>query len=418
VSLRRVTAASAVVALALAGCGRHHHAPVVPAGDHIRGDQLTIYVSVPLTGPSAVSGRAVIHGATLALNRVHARVGRYHVTLKTLDDVPPGGLYWNGAATTLAAQTAAADRTTIAYIGDFNSGASAVSIPILNRLAIAQVSPYSTAVGLTSDGIGSSPGEPQAYYPTTLRTFARVVPDDYVEAQALVTLQERRGCRATYVVSDGEYDGDSANAAFLQVAQQRHLQVVGQQSYGPNASSYPAIGQTVAADGADCLLISAITGRDAADLVTEIAKENPSLRLFATAGLAETSFTNPAYGGVPTKIDRRLLIMAPTGNPSDSDALRQGFTRSYEQRYGTPEPAAIDGYEAMRLTLGAIERATDQGRHGAERVRVVQALFATRDHASPLGRYSIEHDGDTSLNTYDVYHVVGGALKYWETVRG
>jgi hypothetical protein len=71
----------------------------------------------------------------------------------------------------------------------------------------------------------------------------------------------------------------------------------------------------------------------------------------------------------------------------------------------------------MRLTLGAIKRATDQGRHDAERERVVQALFATRQHASPLGRYSIERDGDTSLDSYDVYRVVDGALKYWETVR-
>jgi branched-chain amino acid transport system substrate-binding protein len=418
VSFRRVTASAAVVALAVAGCGHHDAPDATPTGNRIHGDRLTIYVSVPLIGPSAVSGRAVVDGATLAIDRVHARVGRYRITLKAVDDVPPGGLYWSGAATTLAAQTAAANATTIAYIGDFNSGASAVSIPILNRLAIAQISPYSSAVGLTSDGIGSSPGEPQAYYPTALRTFARVVPNDYVQAEAQVTLQQGLGCKATYVLSDGEYDGDSAKEAFLEVAQQRHLQVVAQQSYVPKPSSYPAIGQTVAADGADCLLISAISGRDAAELVTEIAEENPSLRLFATAGLAETSFTDPADGGVPTKIDRRLYVTAPTGNPSAGGALRQDFTRTYEQRYGTPEPAAIDGYEAMRLTLGAIERATDQGRHPAERERVVHALFATRRHASPLGRYSIERDGDTSLDTYDVYHVVDGALKYWETVRG
>jgi branched-chain amino acid transport system substrate-binding protein len=418
VSFRRVTASAAVVALALAGCG-HHDAPAAPpAGNRIHGDRLTIYVGGPLTGPSAVSGRAVVEGATLALDHVHARIGRYRIALKSVDDVPPGGLYWSGAATTLAAQTAAANATTIAYIGDFNSGASAVSIPILNRLAIAQVSPYSTAVGLTSNGIGSAPGEPQAYYPTALQTFARVVPNDYVQAEAQVTLQKGLGCKATYVLSDGEYDGDSAKEAFLQVAQQRHLQVVAQQSYVPNASSYPAIGQTVAADGADCLLISAITGRDATALVTEIAKENPSLRLFATAGLAETSFTDPVDGGVPTKIDRRLYVTAPTGNPSAAGALRSVFTRTYEEHYGTPEPAAIDGYEAMRLTLEAIDRATDQGRHDAERERVVQALLATRHHASPLGRYSLERDGDTSLNTYDVYHVVDGALKYWKTVRG
>jgi branched-chain amino acid transport system substrate-binding protein len=238
-------------------------------------------------------------------------------------------------------------------------------------------------VGLTSNGLGSSPGEPEAYYPTALRTFARVVPSDYVQAEAQVTLQRQLGCRATYVLSDGEYDGDSASEAFLQVAKQRHLDVVTQQSYVPNPSSYKAIGQTIAADGADCVLIAAITGRGAARLVTEIAKENPAIRLFATDGLAETSFSDPFEGGVPTKIDHRLLITAPTGNPSAAGPLGSTFTKRYEQRYGTPEPAAIDGYEAMSLTLDAIES-----------------------------------NGNTSLDSYDVYKVSDGSLQYWKTVRG
>ena len=121
---------------------------------------------------------------------------------------------------------------------------------------------------------------------------------------------------------------------------------------------------------------------------------------------------------MPTGIDRRLYVTAPTGNPSAAGALRGVFTGAYEQRYGTPEPAAIDGYEAMRLTLGAIARATDQGRHGAERESVVQALFATRHHASPLGRYSIERDGDTTLDRYGVYRIQDGRLVFWKALDG
>ena len=48
--------------------------------------------------------------------------------------------------------------TTIGYVGDLNSGASAISIPPLNRAGIPQVSPTSTAVGLTSSALGSFPG--------------------------------------------------------------------------------------------------------------------------------------------------------------------------------------------------------------------------------------------------------------------
>jgi branched-chain amino acid transport system substrate-binding protein len=410
-------AAVLALALALAGCGSAGVA-AAPAGNHIHGNRLTVYVGTPLTGASAVSGAAVVNGATLALDQIHARIGRYRIALRTLDDVPPGGLEWSPAAATLAAQTAAADPTTIAYIGDFNSGASAVSIPILNRLAIAQVSPYSGAVGLTSNGLGSSPGEPQAYYPTSLRTFARVVPSDYVQAQAQVALQQQLGCKATYVLSDDEYDGEAASEAFVQVAKQRNLQVVATQSYVTSASSYMSIGQTIAGSGADCVLIAAITGSNAVKLVTQVAAENPSLRLFATSGLAESSFTDPARGGVPRSLDPRLLITAPTGGAGTGNRLTRTFRAEYQRSYGTPEPAAIDGYEAMRVVLAAITRATAHGHRDAERVRVVQALFATGEHASPLGRYRITRDGDTSLDRYDIYRVVEGARQYWKTVKG
>ncbi len=421
--VRRVAAGAAVVALAsaLAGCagsGPGGTTTTVPAGDHIHGNRLTIYIAGPLSGRSRVSGRAVVNGATLALDQIGSRIGRYRILMRTLDDVSPGQHEWSAAATQVAAQTAANDHTTIAYLGDFNSGASGVSIPVLNPSGIAQVSPYSSAVGLTSDGPGSSPGEPQAFYPTALRTFARVVPSDYIQALAQVRLQKSLGCKRTYAISDGEYDGDSAKQAFLEAAQAQGLDVVGEQSYSTSESSYISNAQTVAASGANCVLIAALAGENTIKLVTQVARENPGVRLFATSGLAESSFTDPARHGIPADVGRRLLITAPGGNPK-VNSLTRAFIAAYRREgFGTPEPAAIDGYAAMRLVLEAIQRATDDGRHQAERVNVVKALFSLGKRASPLGAYQLKPDGDTTLRYYDVYRVVGGRLQYWKTVRG
>ena len=421
--VRRVAAVTAVVALAsvLAGCasgGTGSATTTVPAGDHIHGKRLTIYVAGPLSGRSTVSGQAAVNGATLALDQIGSRIGRYQILMRTLDDVPPGGHEWDGPAASLAAQTAAKDPTTIAYLGDFNSGASAVSIPILNPLGIAQVSPYSSAVGLTSDGPGSSPGEPQAYYPTTLQTFARVVPSDYIQALAQVRLQKSLGCKRSYAISDGEYDGDSAKQAYLEAAQAEGLDVVGEQSYSTSESSYISNAQTIAADGADCVLIAALAGENTVRLVTQVARHNPGVKLFATSGLAETSFTDPAEHGIAPDVGRRLLITAPGGNPK-ANSLTRAFVAAYHRDgFGTPEPAAIDGYEAMQILLKAIRRATDNGRDDAQRVDVVKALFSEGRHASPMGVYSLKPDGDTTLRYYDVYRVVGGELQYWKTVKG
>jgi branched-chain amino acid transport system substrate-binding protein len=418
-SARRATVAVAlavavVFAVSLAGCGAKSDSTLDRGA--IRGDSLTIYVSVPRDGASQLAGQAVINGATLELDQNHAHIGRYRIRLDVLDDSAPGSQVWNADAAAAAAQTAAANSTTIGYIGDFNSGASAVSVPILNRLSIPQVSPASSAVGLTSDGPGSSPGEPYAYYPTLLRTFTRVVPSDAVQAQVQTRLQRGLGCQSVYVLDDGEYDGDEASTAFTQVAQGDHYAVVATQSYVPGESSYASIGQTVAQSGADCALVAAIPERSAAALTTAVAQAAPNVQIFATAGLAEPSFTDQALGGLPTKLDSRVLVTAAGGDPSAHNPLRHAFVLAYTRRYGSPLPVAVDGYEAMRLLLGAVRSSTHGGRTEVERVKVVDALHATRHHDSPLGVYSIERNGDTTIDGYGVYRIVNGGLRFWRWV--
>ncbi len=414
-SARRAKVAAAVaLTVTLAGCGGKGGSTT--DATTIRGNSLTIYVSVPRDGASHLAGQAVVDGATLELDENHGHVGRYRIRLRVLDDSTPSTGAWNAAAAAAAAQTAAANRTTIGYIGDFNSGASAASIPILNRLSIPQVSPASSAVGLTSDGPGSGPGEPYAFYPTPLRTFVRVVPNDAVQAQAQVLLQRELGCRSVYAIYDGEYDGQEAFNAFTQVAIRDHYPVVATQSYEPGQPSYASIGQTVAQDGADCVLVAAIPERSAATLVTAVAQAAPHVKIFATAGLAEPSFTEQSLGGLPSKLDGRVLITAAGGDPSAHNPMRHAFVSLYTRRYGSPLPVAVDGYEAMRLLLGAIRGSTHGGHDTVDRVKVVDALHATSHHDSPLGFYSIKPDGDTTINGYGVYRIVDGALRYWRWV--
>ena len=414
-SARRAKVAAAVaLTVTLAGCGGKSGSRTDATA--IRGNSLTIYVSVPRDGASKLAGQAVVDGATLELDQNHGHVGRYRIRLRVLDDSTRSTGVWNAAAAAAAAQTAAANRTTIGYIGDFNSGASAASIPILNRQGIPQVSPTSSAVGLTSDGLGASPGEPYAFYPTPLRTFVRVVPNDAVQAQAQVRLQRQLGCKSAYAIYDGEFDGLEAFDAFTQVALADHYPVLAQQSYVPGESSYASNGQVVAQSGADCVLVAAIPERSAASLVAAVAQEAPNVKIFATSGLAEPSFTDQALGGLPAKLDSRVLITAAGGDQSARNPLRRAFVRAYTRRFGSPLPVAVDGYEAMRLLLGAIRSSTHGGHDPVDRVKVVDALHATRHHDSPLGFYGIKPDGDTTIGGYGVYRIINGALRYWRWV--
>jgi branched-chain amino acid transport system substrate-binding protein len=399
-----------VLAAGLAGCGSSSKA----TGDApIRGSTLTIYSSVPLHGASRVNANAVVSGETLALSQIRYRIGKYRVVFKPLDDSTAQRGEWDPGQTTINAKLAAKDGTTIGYIGEFNSGASAISIPVLNRLGIPQISPASSAVGLTSGGAGAAPGEPEKYYPTGVRTYARIVPSDAVQASAQVKLQESEGCTKTFVLDDGEVDGHDGANSFALAAQHSGIHLVGSQSFDPKSSDYRSLAKAVAGTGADCVLISAITDSNAVAVTRQIAATMPSAKIFGSSGVAESTFTDAAEGGIPRSLDPRVMITVATLDPAAYPAAAQAFYAAYAHAYGAPQPYAIYGYEAMSLMLDAIARATDDGRKPARRANVVAALFSTRNRRSVIGTYSIERNGDTSLRRYGAYRVIGGRLSFW-----
>jgi branched-chain amino acid transport system substrate-binding protein len=412
VSLARLAIAILAMLAALAGCGSKDK-PDKPGGQ-IRGRVLTIYASVPLRGVSRVSGLAVISGAQLALSQVHGQIGEYKIALKVLDDatVQRGG--WDPGQTTINARAAVLDPTTIGYLGELNSGASAVSIPPLNRAGIPQVSPGSTAVGLTSAGPSAFPGEPQKYYPTGVRTFVRVVPNDAVQSIAQVRAQRGLGCDRTYVLNDGEVDGADAARSFALAAQKAGLHVVGIQAFPRDAPNYQALAAGVAQTHPDCVLISADAESGAVGLTRQLAATMPQVKIFGSAGLAESTYTDQAQGGIPASIDSRVVLTDPTLAGSQYPPSARAFAAAYQRRYGAIEPDSIFGYEAMSLLLSAIGRATDRGTQPAMRSAVRAALFATHDRRSVLGTYSINRDGDTTLRRYGVYGIVDGRLTFWQ----
>lgn len=397
----------------LAGCGSK-----TKVGDRIPGTTLTIYSSLPMDGASQVDGHSIVDGANMALAERGGRVGKYRIVLRPLDDatVQRGG--WDPGQTTANARLAVQDQTTIGYIGELDSGASAVSIPVLNRAGIGQISPASTAVGLTSDAPGSAPGEPEKYYPTGARAFARVVPNDAIQTLAQVRLQKSLGCVKTYVLDDGAVDGQDTASSFAAAAQTGGLPLAGTQTFDPRARDYSSMIAGIAQTGADCVLISASTENNAVLLTTQVAELMPAARIFASAGVAESTYTDQAEGGIRSSVDPRLTITVATLDPRAYPPAGQAFYAAYSRRYGAPQPYAIFGYEAMALLLSAISRATHGGIRAAVRSEVVSAILRTHNRASVLGTYSINPNGDTTLRTYGVYRVVGGRLAFWKAITG
>lgn len=399
------------LSVSLSGCGAS-----AAADNHVPGRRLTIYISLPFDGPSAIGSRSVLGGAELALDAVHRRVGRDRIDLRAVNDATVASRGWDPGQTSANARLAIADTRTIGYIGELNSGASAVSIPLLNRAGIPQISPASTAVGLTAGGAEASPGEPQKYYPNQQRTFARVIPNDSIQAAVQAQLQVQAGCERVVVLDDGDVDGLDAATAFGAAAKSAHLDVVDIDPFDPRATSYTSLAATVAQDRADCVLFAALAQNHAALITEQVAQAVPDAPLFGWSGLAEAAYTDAADGGIPASLDARMVITVAALAPADYPPAGRRFLSEYARRYGPPAPDAIYGYEAMSLMLDAISRATHRGRTEALRSRVLAAIFATRDRHSVLGTYSIDANGDTTLDRYGIYHVSQGRLVFWKAL--
>ena len=182
---------------------------------------------------------AIENGAKLALEEKGDKVGKFKIKYVNLDDATAQAGKWDAAPTSANARKAAQDETTIAYIGEYNSGASAISIPILNEAAIPQVSPANTAVGLTTNEPGAEKGEPNKYYPTGKRHYLRVVPRDTIQGAALATLMKEDGCKSAYIVNDKEVYGAGLATNIENSSKEQGLEVHRQRRLRPEGAELP-----------------------------------------------------------------------------------------------------------------------------------------------------------------------------------
>jgi branched-chain amino acid transport system substrate-binding protein len=402
----------AVLGTGVAACGSDKSTKP-PAGGSSAAKSVTVYSSYPLQGAGRAQSGAAVNGAKLALEQAGGKAGSISVTYKPLDDATAQAANWTPEQTSANARKAASDKSTAVYLGEFNSGASAVSIPILNEAGIAQISPSNTAVGLTTNEPGATPGEPDKYYPTGQRTFARIVPKDTIQGAALATLMKQDGCTKVQLLNDKEVYGAGLSSNIDASAKAQGLTITSNEAIDKNAANYRSLAQKAKAAGADCMVFAGITANNAAQIFKDFAAALPAAKLYGPDGVADTTFASPK-DGLPTAVANRTKVTIATLSPDQYPPQGQEFFKTYTQKYGeaNPDPYAIYGYEAMELALDSIKRSKT-----GDRADVIKALFSTKDRNSVLGTYSIDANGDTSLSDYGVYSIKGGNLQFDKTIK-
>ena len=365
-----------VLALGITACGDDDDDGGDSGGSAAEGETLTIYSSLPLQGTSKGQSEAVIDGEKLALKNAGNKVGKFKIKYVSLDDSTaqnPGTA--DEAQTAQNARKAVQDKSTIFYLGEFNSGGTKVSLPILNKAGIPQISPSNTYVGLTTDKPGSEPGEPDKYYPAGTRTYARVVPADDIQGAALATTMKEDGCKSVHIFNDKTTYGAGLGRNIELSAKEIGLTVEGNDGTDKNAPNYRSLAAKVKAD---CFVGSGVTGENYVQVFKDVAAAAPDAKLYGPDGVAEAAFSDPKEGGIPNDIGAKTKVTVATLGLEEfkkrGNAEAEKFFTDFEAEYGTasPDPYAIYGYETMALALSTLEAARRQGQRPQGRGRAAR----------------------------------------------
>jgi branched-chain amino acid transport system substrate-binding protein len=397
--VRRAAAILVAVSLSLSACGGKK-----TASTKITSDTLTIYTSLPLRGDRATEGRAVLRGEKLALDEAGGKVGNLAIGLIALDDTKTKTGRWDPNQVAENARQAVENPTTIAYIGDLDSGASAVSVPITNETGILQVSPLSDYTGLTQP---ADKGEPAKYYPSGKRTFARLVPPGSAEASALASWIRGAGIGRIVLAYDGLQEGLGQGSELERALKTAGVEVVDVLRIDPHDDPADIAGDArdIVRAPAPAVVYAGAATTSAIALLRAVHNLDPGEALYASSGVEGAELA----AGIESA-ERQMRLSSPLLPVGRRPTLARQMAKRYRDLFGTaPPPEAIYGYEAMRTVLDAIRRA---GSKGNDRAGVVASYFKTAPSDSVIGPYRIDALGDTSAVQFGGFRVQDGRLVF------
>ena len=419
--LRSRRAAAGVVAglcLLAAGCGSS--GTVEGGNDTYQATTLTVYTDLPFLGPDGAVMTEIANGETIALYDAGGHVGKLHVSIEKLNDAAdvtvaapdtPSPLPNDTDQVAESAYIASSDLSTTAYIGDFDSAATAPALQLLNQNDILQISPASNYAGFTDRNPTNLTGDPGGFYPSRVRTFSRLVPSAAVEARATVSFMRSLGVSHLALLADtSTYDSlgarlvaaDAAAAGITLVGQKAGIDT--QSASAPR--DFTSVVAAVVAEHPDAVLLAGSPDPGADALFRALHAALPQAKLFAPSTLAMPSFLAALGPAAASATYVTSPILELDQYPPKAQAVFAQYRRLFAP--ATPTAYALYGYDAMEDVLAAIARA---GNQAAKRTALVSAFFHLGEIHGAIGDYTISPSGDTSLKAFDGYRVgAGGAL--------
>jgi branched-chain amino acid transport system substrate-binding protein len=369
------------------------------------GDKL-IASDLPLQGAVRAQTIQMTKAINFILSEQNYQAGSTTLAYQSCDDSTAQAGKWDSGKCSSNANSYATNSSVIGVIGTFNSGCAEIIIPVLNRASngpVAMISPANTYVGLTHGGPGTSAGEPNKYYPTNKRNYARVVAADDFQGAADATLAKQLGYKKVFILNDKEAYGLGVATNFKNAAVKLGIQVAGFTAWDAKASSYEATALKIAKSGAQAVFLGGLICENGGKLIKDLVAGAPKVKIMAPDGFTPARAVYQQSGGKAEGMTISVAGLPVSALPPAGQAFGKAFCASKGAgcASGIPDPYSVYAAAAAQVMLAAI-KASDGSRAG-----ITDQLFKVAAH-TVLGTIKFNQNGDVTANPVTIYKVAGG----------
>jgi branched-chain amino acid transport system substrate-binding protein len=356
---------------------------------------VTIGITLPLTGSGAEDAVNILHGAVLAIEEANAAggPGGYHVDIETLDNGTATAGQYDPAQAAVNARKLVVDKSVVAAIGPMSSGSGKAMAAILSQGNLAIITPSSTNPDLTDPKFAS------LYRPAGPAIYFRTVTTDAFQGPNMANFMAKEmKIKSVFVLDDSGAYGVGLADAYQARAAKLGVAVLGRDRVDPLQSDY-------------------------SPLLTKIHNLNPDALYCGSSALAGIKLVKQSYDIMPKMIKaggdglHQVSILGGAGFPAAEgwystiaaphmldDSVVQPWIDRYRKRWGTPpSDYSITSYDAALIALAGIETVAKSGKP-VTRDAVRDAIQAGKVKTLQ-GDITFDANGDLASRVVSIFQV-------------
>ncbi len=350
----------------------------------------------PLQGGSREQTTQINKAIVYVLEQNKWKAGDKKIAFQACDDASAQLAKWDPSKCSANANAYKGNASLIGVVGTFNSGCAAIEIPVLNQApngGIQMISPANTYGCLTEPCAGN---EPEKYYPSGKRTYARVAPSDPNQGAVDAKFLSSKGVKSVYILNDKEAYGLGVAKNFQGAAKALGIKILGFAAFDYKSANFQATFTKIKATNPDAIFIGGLIDENSGQLINDKVQilgpntDSPSkgVMLMLPDGFTTDSIFKRSEGGTPNAKGAYFSVAGVGIDKYKGAAL--AFINGFKAKLGGKpvDPYAILGAQAAQVMFDAIDKSD------GTRSSVTDQVYKTNVKNGLIGDFSLNANGD------------------------